>query len=96
LATSALSLHFLANPKSEKWAFWLFCVFEAWVGVYWPSMGYLKGQLIDDGIRARVYGFLRIPLDVFVVASLLLAGDADEFGPVFSRCSQLLLEGPWC
>jgi len=92
LGVAEIAFYFMAHPWSEQGAFWLFCAFEACVGMYWPSMGYLKGQFIEDGVRARVYGFLRIPLNVFVVVSLLLAGDAEAaFAGVFSGCSTLLL-----
>ena len=58
--------------KDERLTFWSFCVFEACVGIYFPSIGYLKGKIIDDGVRARVYGMLRIPLNIFVVVALSL------------------------
>lgn len=91
LAVSAACLFLTAKPRSEQSAFWVFCLFEAAVGMYWPCMGFLKGKHIDDGVRAHVYGMLRVPLNVFVVVSLLLTGDGDAFGTVFSVCSTLLL-----
>jgi hypothetical protein len=33
-------------------------------------MSSLKGRLIDDNVRASVYGMLRVPLNVFVVLAL--------------------------
>jgi hypothetical protein len=33
-------------------------------------MAYQKGTVIDDGVRANVYGLMRIPLNVFVVLVL--------------------------
>jgi hypothetical protein len=91
LALSAACFFLSAGPKSEQSAFWVFCLFEAAVGMYWPCMGYLKGRLVEDGVRAQVYGILRIPLNIFVVVSLLFTGDGDSFGNVFSVCSTLLL-----
>ncbi|KAK3937865.1 major facilitator superfamily transporter [Diplogelasinospora grovesii] len=90
LGTSAACFFLLVRPKTEQTTFWLFCLFEAAVGMYFPCMGYLKGRLIDDGVRAQVYGFLRIPLNVFVVVSLLFTGDGDA-GTVFLVCGTLLL-----
>lgn len=78
-------------PESEQVTFWLFCAFEACVGLYWPCIGVLKGRMVDDDVRARVYGILRIPLNVFVVVSLLMTGEEGEFGAVFGTCSGLLL-----
>jgi len=62
------------------------------VGMYWPSVGYLKGRFVEDGVRARVYGMLRIPLNVFVVVALgvMREGEAYRNG-VFLVCSGLLV-----
>jgi hypothetical protein len=70
LASSALLVTVIC--KEERLTFWSFCIFEACVGMYFPSIGYLKGKIIEDGVRARVYGMLRIPLNVFVVVALSL------------------------
>lgn len=69
-----------------------FCLFEICVGIYFPSIGYLKGKHIDDGIRARVYGMLRIPLNVFVVVALSLVKEGDGYrNAVFGICSAMLV-----
>lgn len=91
LAVADLVFYLLEQPRSEQLTFWLFCLFEACVGMYWPCMGYLKGQLIDDGVRAQLYGILRVPLNVFVVVSLYFTGDGDSYAKVFAVCSRLLL-----
>jgi hypothetical protein len=91
LATANLCFFFSIHPKSEQSTFWIFCLFEATVGMYWPCAGYLKGRLIDDGMRAQVYSLLRIPLNLFVVAILMYTGDGEAFSSVFSLCSKLLL-----
>lgn len=60
--------------------------------MYWPSVGYLKGRFIDDGIRARVYGMLRIPLNAFVVVALSLIKEGDDYrNLVFVTCSGMLV-----
>ncbi|KJR82512.1 Major Facilitator Superfamily protein [Sporothrix schenckii 1099-18] len=79
-----------SSSLSEQSVFWLFCLFEACVGTYWPCMGFLKGQLVPDGARAQVYALLRVPLNVFVVAALLLTRDG-TYAAVFGVCSTLLL-----
>lgn len=83
--------YFLEEPRGEQLSFWLFCLFEACVGMYWPCMGFLKGQLVDDTVRAQLYSLLRVPLNVFVVVSLYFTGDGDAYGAVFAVCSRLLL-----
>lgn len=62
------------------------------MGMYWPSVGYLKGRFIEDGIRARIYGMLRIPLNIFVVVALSLIKEGPEYrNLVFMTCSGLLV-----
>jgi len=78
--------------KSECIIFWAFCFFEVCVGVYYPSMGHQKGKIVDDGVRAKVYGILRIPLNVFVVLTLSLTTEGDAHRDhVFVFCGGLLL-----
>lgn len=95
LGVSSLCFFLAAsNTSSSQFTFWVFCLFEACVGMYFPTMGFLKGKLIDDGVRSQVYGFLRIPLNVFVVVALLVTGrmESDKaFVGVFRVCSGLLL-----
>ncbi|KAI6587151.1 hypothetical protein MCOR12_009620 [Pyricularia oryzae] len=78
-------------PRSEQSTFWIFCAFEACVGMYWPCMGLLKGKLISDGARAQVYSVLRIPLNLFVVISLMLTEGDAGYAQVFGACSKLLM-----
>ncbi|KAI0021812.1 DUF791-domain-containing protein [Xylariomycetidae sp. FL0641] len=80
----------LTGPKTEVATFWLFCLFEACVGLYWPCTGYLKGRLVEDNARAKVYSIMRVPLNIFVVVAMALAGDTNNFTKVFSTCSILL------
>ena len=77
---------------SEALTLWCFCLYELCVGVYYPCIGYQKGKVIDDGVRAQIYGVLRIPLNVFVVANLALTTEGDEHrDKVFLFCGGLLL-----
>ncbi|KAI5917346.1 hypothetical protein F4810DRAFT_696707, partial [Camillea tinctor] len=80
----------LAGPKTEDATFWLFCLFEACVGMYWPCAGYLKGRLVQDDARGKVYGIMRTPLNIFVVVALLFTRDVNNFNKVFSACSIML------
>ena len=60
--------------------------------MYWPSVGYLKGRFVEDGVRARVYGCLRIPLNVFVVLALSLTREGSAYRDgVFLICGGLLV-----
>lgn len=60
--------------------------------MYWPSIGSLKGRVVEDGVRARVYGMLRVPLNVFVVVALSLIEEGEEYrNGVFLVCGGLLV-----
>jgi hypothetical protein len=63
---------------SETITFWCFCIFEICCGIYFPSMAHLKEKIIDDGVRAKIYGIMRIPLNVFVVVGLMLTQDGTK------------------
>lgn len=77
---------------SEKVKFWSFALFEACVGLYSPTMSKLKSDLIDDSVRAKVYGFMRLPLNVFVVSALGLTQEGEAYrAMVFTVSGALLL-----
>ena len=56
--------------RDERITFWCFCAFEVCCGIYFPSMAHQRERIIEDGMRARMYGIMRIPLNLFVVAVL--------------------------
>src|SRR5690606_17682571 len=72
---SAASLLFTVLTRSEPLRFWSFCIFEYCLGIYLPNMAYLKGNLIGDAHRGKIYGLMRMPINVFVVLCL---GNASE------------------
>jgi len=72
--------------RNEAITFWCFCVFEMCCGIFFPTMGNLKEKIVDDGVRAKVYGVLRVPLNVFVVVGLGLTKDGEFM--VSSVCSR--------
>lgn len=79
-------LSFSAVAQNEHLLFWALCLLEGCVGAYFPSMASLKSELIDDGIRGRVYSILRFPLNVFVV----VAHSLDEEGMVSHRATAIV------
>ncbi|KFY03525.1 hypothetical protein O988_01421 [Pseudogymnoascus sp. VKM F-3808] len=94
IAVSTASLLISVLIKSETLTFWCFCMFEACIGIYYPCMGALRGRIVGDGVRAKVYGFLRIPLNFFVVVLLCLTKEGDAHRDrVFTFCGGLLLAG---
>ncbi|KAH8830968.1 hypothetical protein DL96DRAFT_1595013 [Flagelloscypha sp. PMI_526] len=70
-AFSALALGTSISSSNEQTRFWAFCVFEACVGMYYPIQGMLRGSLISNEHRATLSAVFRVPLNVFVVVSLL-------------------------
>ncbi|KAJ6586323.1 hypothetical protein DFH09DRAFT_255134 [Mycena vulgaris] len=70
-AVSALALAVSVTQHDERARFWAFCVFEACVGMYYPVQGMLRGALIANEHRATLSSLFRVPLNVFVVVSLL-------------------------
>lgn len=78
--------------ESEHALFWALCMVELCIGAYFPSMSYLKSEVVEDGVRGRVYSVLRLPLNLFVVVahSLDQEGDAHR-NHVFMTCAALLM-----
>lgn len=70
LSISASSLLFVVLVQDEMLRFWAFCIFEYCLGLYTPSMGFLKSKSVRDTHRGRTYGLMRMPLNIFVVAAL--------------------------
>jgi len=70
LSVAAASFFIPVLFRDERVTFWCFCVFEVCCGVYFPLMAYQKGKIIDDSVRANVYGLMRVPLNCFVVLVL--------------------------
>ena len=75
VASSCLSWAIL-SPK-ESAIFWAFCLFELCIGIYFPSMGILKGHIIKNASRGNIYSLLRIPLNIFVVIGLVLTEEGE-------------------
>ncbi|KAJ7104382.1 hypothetical protein B0H15DRAFT_809794 [Mycena belliarum] len=70
-AAAGLALAVSVALPDERVRFWAFCAFEACVGMYYPVQGMLRGALVADAHRATLAALFRVPLNVFVVFSLL-------------------------
>ncbi|KAK4609205.1 Molybdate-anion transporter [Fulvia fulva] len=91
IAASALFIPVLAS--NETYIFWSFAVFEACVGMYYPSIGKMKSSMIHDGVRAKVYAWMRLPLNAFVVVALMLNKDGNENRRTIFQVAGALLLG---
>lgn len=78
--------------EDERLLFWVMCLLELCIGAYYPSMSFLKSEVVEDGVRGRVYSILRFPLNVLVVIthSLDEEGDAHR-NHVFMTLAAFLL-----
>ncbi|KAI3614122.1 major facilitator superfamily transporter domain-containing protein 5 [Moniliophthora roreri] len=88
-AASALALVISVTSQSEYTRFWAFCAFEACVGMYYPVQGMLRGTLISNEHRATLSALFRVPLNVFVVVSLLTGVSSARYA-VLSATSLML------
>ncbi|RDW78494.1 hypothetical protein BP5796_06346 [Coleophoma crateriformis] len=64
--------------RDEASTFWCFCLFEFCCGIYFPTIGTLKEKIVDDGVRAKIYGITRIPLNLFVFFGLAFTQDGER------------------
>ncbi|KAJ7238813.1 hypothetical protein B0H12DRAFT_1326754 [Mycena haematopus] len=88
-ALAALALAVSVSQPDERARFFAFCVFEACVGMYYPVQGMLRGALIANENRATLSSLFRVPLNVFVVVSLL-TGVASARGAVLTASALML------
>ena len=65
-------------PSHEYLVFWAFCLVELCVGMYFPSMNFLKSSIVEDGSRAKINSFMRLPLSTFVVLAHSLAEEGSS------------------
>lgn len=79
LLIASMTLSVAVYFTGEFITLWAFCFFEMCVGLYFPAIGYLRGQLVHGGIRGYVYGLLRLPLNVFVFVALMLTQEGKCF-----------------
>jgi len=70
-ALSGCALASSVASTNEQTRFYAFCLFEACVGMYYPVQGTLRGTLISNEHRATLSSLSRVPLNIFVVVSLL-------------------------
>merc|ERR1740138_995738 len=58
--------------ESVQIRFVAFLVFEACVGLYFPMIGTLKGEIVPEDMRSTIYNLYRLPLNVIVLLPLML------------------------
>ena len=76
----------IVNIKTEFLLFFWFNVFECSCGIYFPSVGTMRGKYVKEETRATVMNVFRVPLNLIVVVSLLKV-DSMAFSSVFLICA---------
>ena len=68
---ASCALFIACLTKSETISFLAMNVFEITVGLYFPSMGTQKSQIVPEAQRSAIYNIYRVPLNFIVLTSLL-------------------------
>merc|ERR1719183_2880280 len=74
-------------------SFAAFLLFEFCVGLYFPSVGVVKSDLVPESVRSTMYNFYRVPLNAIVVSLLL---GSISLATCFKLCALLLLAALLC
>ncbi|XP_026817614.1 molybdate-anion transporter-like [Rhopalosiphum maidis] len=73
LAISNIFFDYSGQQKYYKvmTCYFFFLLFEISIGIYFPSMTYLKSQVIPEKIRVTISNVIKIPSNVFICLALL-------------------------
>mmetsp|Transcript_17462 Transcript_17462/g.54941 ORF Transcript_17462/g.54941 Transcript_17462/m.54941 type:complete len:490 (-) Transcript_17462:90-1559(-) len=83
----------VCNIPMLRLIFASFCVFEFCVGIYFPSMGVLKSEVVPECVRGTMYNLYRVPLNGVVMVALLTNMTIVQ---VYTFCAVLLGVGMLC
>jgi MFS family permease len=92
VAFSILS-YVAGHTPSLQMSFFGFLVFEFCCGLYFPSVGVLKSEVVPEHIRGTMYNIYRVPLNMVVVG--LLLSNISMF-QCFVLCASLLTIAFFC
>ncbi|RKO87671.1 hypothetical protein BDK51DRAFT_2042, partial [Blyttiomyces helicus] len=77
------------HHQDQTFLLMAFNIFEACCGLYFPSMGTIRGRFVPEETRSTVMNVFRIPLNLIVVAALLKV-DSMSSALLFSICTSLV------
>lgn len=92
VASLALLLPIL-YPQSQIIVLLSFLLFEVCVGIFWPSLGTMRGKYIPEASRATIMSLFRVPLNLIVVVILT---QNFPMTVIFEWCVILLLIAALC
>jgi hypothetical protein len=95
IVTAAASLIVPAFVQNHSLCLASFFVFEVCVGLFWPSLGFLRSKYVPEDCRATTMNFFRIPLNMIVVMVLANIGALSTF-QVFMLCFAVLMPALLC
>merc|ERR1712151_1021090 len=72
MALAAISHVTIVLTSDVVIRFFAFLIFEACVGLYFPMIGTLKGNIVPEDMRSTIYNIYRFPLNIAVLLPLLL------------------------
>lgn len=72
MAVSAASHLVVVMTADVVIRFFAFLAFEACVGLYFPMIGTLKGDIVPEDMRSTIYNIYRFPLNLVVLLPLLM------------------------
>merc|ERR1711933_128610 len=72
MVISAVSHVTIILTINVVYRFCAFLAFEACVGLYFPMIGTLKGDIVPEDMRSTIYNIYRFPLNVAVLLPLLM------------------------
>ena len=94
---ACIAMLIVPNTQSYELRFFAFLIFECCVGMYFPTIGALRGKYIPDEVRATMMNIFRVPFNIIVVIILLYVANLGLYS-TFMICSLLLslsLIGTW-
>eukprot|EP00045_Choanoeca_perplexa_P006238 m.52941 g.52941 ORF g.52941 m.52941 type:complete len:441 (-) comp13533_c0_seq1:973-2295(-) len=83
---AGLSLAVPALSENRSARFLAFLAFEVCVGMYWPAIGTLRADVVQERVRTTVLNLFRVPLNLLVCLLLLNVGTLDV-GTIFMLCA---------
>ncbi|GAB6032735.1 Molybdate-anion transporter [Chamberlinius hualienensis] len=74
-------------------SFGAFLVLEVSVGMYFPTISFLRGQIVPESHRATIMNWFRLPMNAITCGGLLWLHDKNKAGnnQIFAICAVLLL-----
>merc|ERR1719235_765747 len=87
-AAMLVPAHVGMSESLSMYNLWAFLCFELCVGIYFPSICTLKSEAVPESHRATIYNLFRAPMNLIVVAVLLVNPDLK---PTFQLVSTMLL-----